>query len=153
MALSVASLALFLGIALEQAEAATQRKARELFDAGCASFEKNWPETAVLSFQDLLRDFPRSPLAPEAAYRLAAAHLLQGNVGMAGHFHGVLIRDYFASPWAQLALHYHFTEEQILRVADELRQRGREARPELARAGKLYQLCLDRAREKNKTEM
>jgi tetratricopeptide (TPR) repeat protein len=93
-------------------------------------------EVAGEYLEKFLTELPKSGLAPEARYRLAAAYLLLGKSAEAKAAFEKLVQDHFASPWAQLALTAHYDEEGLIKLVDAKRKQAREAhQPEEAQAG------------------
>lgn len=103
---------------------APARNERALFERARSYLDDAAYETATQLLQDFLRDYPRSRLAPEASYRLAATRLLLDHPQQARKLFESLVTQYPDSPWARLVLLTHFDEGQLLAQITERRQQA-----------------------------
>lgn len=125
---------------------------RERLRAAAEAFERGDFDPSAGALKDFLHDYPKSSLAPEAAFRLAAVYLLQGKCADAAQAQDRLVRDYYASPWTGLILGTQFDDKRLLALANEWRAKGRaeNSNDDTAKAIRVYQLCLARCGEKGK---
>ena len=82
-------------------------------------FRLNNFEQARIEFDTLLKNYPHSPLTPEAAYRLAAAYALEGEASKSAAAYGRVSRDWPQSPYA---LEARFGLASLLDSQGELRK-------------------------------
>jgi hypothetical protein len=103
-----------------------EQAAAALFDTGSAALNRVALPEATQKFEALLKDFPRSKYAPEAAYKLACAYVLQGRCDDAKLAFVRLPRDFFNSPWGQLSALLHLDPKQLGDLANEKREQARQ---------------------------
>jgi TolA-binding protein len=140
------------GPARAQDKPPADAKERALFDKACDAFNKSEMGPASTALNDFLRDFPKSALAPEAAFKLSAAQGLQGKCAESLQARDRLVHDYITSPWALLILCTQYDEKQLLALANERRLKGikENSNPDYGSALGIYNLCLKRCGEKAK---
>lgn len=83
-------------------------------------FERNGPAQAADALAQFLKLAPQSHLAAEALYKLGACHLMAEKKEDAQKAFDRLVRDYPASPWAQLVLKSHFDEKAYAKLMGEV---------------------------------
>jgi outer membrane protein assembly factor BamD len=87
--------------ALAHVEALRHKLAKKALDAGMHYFRRRAYDAAVVYFEDVVAQFPDTPLAPEALERLVETYGRMGYVEDAEEAQERLLRDYPQSPEAQ----------------------------------------------------
>jgi outer membrane protein assembly factor BamD (BamD/ComL family) len=132
----------------EKPKSATQEWER--FQKACESFNSGAMDAACSALNDFLRDFPKSALAPEAAFKLSAAYGLQGKGAESAQARERLVRDYMNSPWTFYILCTQYDEKQLLGLANERRLKGinEQSNADITAALCIYKVCLDRCNQR-----
>jgi hypothetical protein len=119
----------------------TLRSAEELFRKGDM-------QAAAWNFNTFLEHHPTAGNADEVLYKLATAHILQGQPDKAKKLWDRLVREYFDSPWAQFVLHSHYDENAFKELVRERYQKARSSKaPQVAREA-FHLLALEHKRFK-----
>lgn len=130
------------------------RNERALFERARSYFDENSYGSAASTLKEFIQLYPRSGLVAEAKYRLSVADSFLGRKDEAVNVQEQLVRDHLASPWARLVLTTHFTHQQLRKLADELRLRGKENRDDALAAAATYKIMLERcAKDISKPEI
>jgi TolA-binding protein len=114
-----------------------------LYADACRYLNQGSPALAALHLERFLQEFPHfSPWVPEVTYKLACAHLLQGQPDAAQKTLDQLVRKHPDSAWAQIALLTHYDDSKLLRLAQQRRKIALETgqAADYRAAAKLYRL-------------
>ena len=116
------------------------------FALGSQALSLGGVDAAVESLEQFLCEHPHSPLAAEAAYKLACAHSLADRKTEALEAFEDLIRNYTSSTWAVLAIQSHLKAKQVADLAEKFRREGcaRGDANSLEIANSLYRFYADR---------
>lgn len=119
---------------------------RQLFDRAAVDLASQRYPQATDALRQLLWEYPQSPLAPEAMYRLGTLHLLQDRPEEATRYFGALAREHPNTPWADVVVRAHLKEEELYNLAKEQRAQAlaKDSPEAFAQASRLYQVFLKR---------
>jgi TolA-binding protein len=131
---------------LDASRAAVVRDGNRRIAAANALYDAGQFTEAEAGYRKFLTDCPGSPVAPEAAYRLACAYMLDGMADETGRAFQRVARDYPESSWGQLVLAAHTDEKGLSALANEKREQARAAggAARAAEGVKLWHLYLRR---------
>lgn len=92
---------------------------RVQYEVADTYFRLNNFEQARIEFESLLRNFPQSPLVPEAQYRIAVTNSLEGNLEGAAQGYRKVFENW---PESRFALEARFRFAAVLEEQEHLRQ-------------------------------